>query len=169
MATNPLFVADVTTLKRELRLSGVPANSDVEAQIAQALMEARVWLVDRLSASRVAIIQATAYTENPTTTEQYTRAKARMTEILMCRLKLLRKLPAVFRESNSGALQEWNEGGLDRDMSSKERSLEIARLETDIEEALIALAAGAEDNQTTRAAVIGPPCRNPAPGSAVFA
>lgn len=169
MSTNPLYVTDIQTLKRELRLTGVPANSDVDAIILQALAETRVTLVDRLGTARVAEIKAYTSSANPATANEYMRMRASLTETMMCRAKLMRKLPIMFREGASTGNQTWNEVGIDRDMGGRDLSKEITRLEAEIEENIIAMGAGENDNVTVRATVIGPTCSpTPYPGSAVF-
>ena len=163
----PLFVATMTELKRNLRLSGVTAG-DAVTMIDTAVQQARLKFYDRLGAARITEISGYVYSENPSTDTGYQRFRANHCEVLMVRAYLLRSMPVLFRDDRSQGQQSWNEEGLTRDMGQRLLNREIDRIDNEVEEMLVALEAGENDNSVIQTKVMGPVGANCAPGSSVF-
>lgn len=131
--TNTLFVANIATLKKELRLTGVSDTaSDAHAAIEQAVLRARIEMNTRLGASLVAELLAITYSANPSTDNEYRRALANMIEIELVRARLLDILPVIFKDSAGSAQEDWNESGVFR-VASAEESRRRPPLAADLE------------------------------------
>ena len=131
MATAPLFVADIDTLKSKLRLSGVPTTSDADDIINEAVLVARQKFYRELGGSRITVLKATAFTEAPTTDNQILRAVANSTEVLMVRCELMKMLPMMFMDGNADQNQIMQDEGLFRDTTSNQ--LDQLRMQCEIE------------------------------------
>lgn len=141
MANNPVFVADLATLKARLRLSGVPvAATDTLGIIDDAVLRARMRFYRRLGASRVADLVAIAYVEDPTTDDGILRALANSVEVNIVRFELMQTLPTTFMDASGDANKKWNEEALFRERGPTERQKELTRLEDQIEEDMQMLA-----------------------------
>lgn len=141
MANNPVFVADLATLKTRLRLSGVPlAATDTLGIIDDAVLRARMRFYRRLGAKRVADIVSLTYQEDPTTDDQILRALANSVEVNIVRFELMQTLPTTFMDASGDANKKWNEEALFRERGPTERQKELTRLENQIEEDMQMLA-----------------------------
>lgn len=111
MATVPLFVADLATLKQKLRLTGVPPDQgdDAEAMIEEAILAVRLYFYRNLGPAIIAALLATTFNENPTTELEVRRALANTTEVNLVRLELMCRLPWLWMDSSGEALKAWNE------------------------------------------------------------
>lgn len=120
MATTPLFVVNMTTLKHELRLSGVPdTNDDVQYIIERAVLRVRLEIYQRLSAAVVSDLLAISYSANPTTANEQKRALANLLEIEMVRGVLFRELPTLFMDASGTAREDWNTNGANRSQGDR--------------------------------------------------
>lgn len=166
MAVAPLFIADIATLKAELRLSG-STQSDTTVLIERAVQEVRAGFYDSLGEARVAQIVAMAVEENPTSSDGILRMKAANTEVKWTRLRLIQTLPSLFMDSSGNTDQIWNEEGLTRDASATDIKRLSDRLENEINEALADLDGTVEPGSAS-VAVIGPQTTPAKPGESVF-
>lgn len=166
--TNPLFVADLDTLKEKLRLSGLAEDGDAHAIFDEALLEVRVHFYRRLGASLVTSLLATGFTENPTTNATALRGLANVTEVNWVRLVLLCRLPQLWMDNSGQAQKAWNEEAPYRERGDK-TATEKERLEKTIEDALDLLLSdevfGSEEG--IRSFDGSPLCDGPAPGASV--
>jgi hypothetical protein len=131
VATAPLFIADLATLKPKLRLSGVPTTSDADDIINEAILVARQKFYRELGVSRVAALIALPFNENPTTENQILRAVANSTEVLMVRCELMRTMPMMFMDGNTQQDQIMQDEALFRDTTSAQ--LEQMKLQCELE------------------------------------
>lgn len=141
MAVEPLFVADMDTLKSRLRLSGA-VKTDATAQIDQAVEDVRVGFYDDvqgLGVARVTALLAISYTENAATAEALQRTRANNLEVTWVRLLLMRRMPTLFMDASGATLDAWNEEPLTHGHSRVDK--EIARLEAEVSEGLSYLSA----------------------------
>lgn len=133
--TDPLFVADLDTLKAAVRLTGVPpSRTDTLAILNEAILKARLDFNRRLGAQRVAQLAAITYNENPTTDDEIARALANQVETNIVYVQLLRKLPNLFMDASGAAQRIWNEEAPFRERGPTTLDKEIHRLENQIEE-----------------------------------
>jgi hypothetical protein len=167
MSATPVFVASLAALKAQLRLTGA-TSPDAEALILGAMQKARVGIYDRLGASRVTQIQGMTATDTPSTPDELTRARAINVEISWVRMFLLRAMPTMFRDGSSGIQQSWNEEGIARPTGVSEITIEISRLNTEIEGQIKELSGEDTDNSGINVDVIGPEATNVFPGSQIF-
>ncbi len=168
--TDPLFVADLATLKATLRLSGVPSgNTDTLAILDEAILRARLAFYRRLGQQRVGVLLATAFSANPTTEDQVLRALANTTETKQVYVELLRKLPNQWMDASGDANRRWNEEAPFRERGPTEGQQEIQRLLDEIEEDMEMLA-GEEDlgEEASFKTFNGTPlCTPPRPGDSI--
>lgn len=168
--TNPLFVADLATLKAPLRLSGVPSSStDTLAILDEAILSARLTFYRRLGKQRVAALVGTAYNANPTTEDEIIRALANTTETKMVYAELLRKLPNQFMDASGDAFRKWNEEAPFRERGPADLQREITRLESEIEENMQMLAEeeALEEESLYKTFDGTPDCPPPRPGDSI--
>lgn len=166
MAVAPLFISSMAVLKSRLRLTAVN-QSDADAIIDEAVREVRVELYQALGSSQIATILATASSENPTTDAQLARTKAEMVEGMWVRMLLLDRLPMLVLDAQNGDLQQWNEDGLTRSFSSRERENIRQHLQSRISELLAELQTGT-DQPKARAMSLGPETTQPRPGESLY-
>ncbi len=166
MATAPLFIADLATLKSKLRLSGVAATSDADDIVNEAILLVRSGFYRELGAPVVTTLLALSFSETPTTNDQIKRAVANSTEVKWVRAELIRMLPMSFMDGNADQAQVFQDEALFRDSSARQLDQERIRLETDIQQNLDLLR-GAEDiatESTIRIHTVAPDCPRPLPG-----
>ncbi len=109
MASTPLFLADLATLKSRLRLSGVPSGQDAEKIVYEGILRARLAFYRRLGPARVAVLRAISYDENPTDNDSLLRALANTVEVKLVHSTLLDLLPTMFMDGGGNTLEVWNE------------------------------------------------------------
>ncbi len=108
--TDPLFVADLDTLKLKVRLAGLPAsNQEANCILDQCILDARIKFYQDLGTDRVAELLAITYNPNPTTDDEITRALANSLEIRLVRCCLSRALPHAFMDASGNLCARWNE------------------------------------------------------------
>lgn len=169
MATNPLFVANMDTLKSKLRLSGLPSDGDGESLLEEALLVVREGFYRRLTATGVSSILATGESDNPTTHAQILRSVASSTEVKWVRLQIIRSMPTLTMDGSGRRLQVWNEEAAFRQQGQSERENEIRRMEKEVEENL-ELLAGTESigSETTfHITTLEPDDTPPRPGGSI--
>jgi hypothetical protein len=122
-------------------------------------LNARLRFIRRLGLTRVNTLVAYNYEEDPATEQDVLRALANSTEIKMVRLNLMRVLPTAFMDG-SATLQQWNQEAPFRSASQSDLSVEMQRLDAEIEEALDLLAGDDEvgSEETIQGTNIGPDC-----------
>lgn len=102
--TNPLFYSNRTDMMAALRLSKVCPNSDIDQILDQFLLSVRAKLWSCFGADRITTINATAFTEDPTTEAQYTRAIAADLEFKMVLQQAVLFLNTAFSDGGRAAL-----------------------------------------------------------------
>lgn len=136
----PLFMPSGEALRKALRLSQVPDQNDATAQIDAGIEASKVRFFQALGETRIASLQAIAYTTNPKTASDYLRVLAASTEVKIVRSQLLRVMPTLFMDGSS-RVQTWNEEAAFRDGSTVlEKRDELKRLDQEIQQALDVLA-----------------------------
>ncbi len=166
MATAPLFIADLTTLKSKLRLSGIAAASDADDIVNEAILLVRAGFYRELGAAQVTATLALSFTETPTTNDQILRAVANSTEVKWVRVELMRMLPMAFMDGNADQAQIFQDEALFRDASARQLDQERIRLETEIQQNLDLLRGSEElaTESTIRIDTVAPDCPSPLPG-----
>lgn len=136
MAVEPLFVADMSTLKARIRMSGAPSSTDVQDLIEEAVRTVRAGFYREIAADRISTIKTITEDENPTTENGILRLLASTTELKWVRYELMRTVPTLFFDSAPAAQTAWNEEGMLRGTSNSEREAEMKRLWADIQAAI---------------------------------
>lgn len=159
----PLFM-DLERLSSSLRL-GSDISQASSVLLEDAVKKARLQFYSALGASRMAELRALSLVADPVTPEQQSRLTAEMCEIVMVRRDLLMTMPTFTMDPHTQQ-EVWNEDGLVRKMTRKERDESIVRLDQEIAAYLTAL-------DTSGAAAAGlnisvPEGKNPRPGRFVF-
>lgn len=144
MATNPVFNADLATVKAALRLSGVVEGSDAHNMLEQALLQVRTGFYSRLGAARMAALLAISTVEAPATNDQTLRRIGDLCEVEWCRMILLDRLPVIFMDQSGGDLEFINQEGAFRSIGPDRLDRMRTRLQTQIEEWLALLAGDIE-------------------------
>lgn len=168
--TNPLFVADLPTLKAALRLSGVPSSAtDTLAILDESILKARLTFMRRLGTQRVGQLSALAYNANPTTEDETLRALCNVVETKLCYVELLRKLPNQFMDASGDANRRWNEEAPFRERGATSAEKEVQRLLDEIEEDMQMLEGteGLADETSIKTFDGTPVCRPPRPGDSI--
>ena len=170
MAVAPLFVADMATLKQQLRLTGVPASTDADEMISAAVLEANSGFRRRLGNDQVTTLLGYSYTETPSTNNEVLRLVANQTEVKMVKAILLRVLPAQFIDGAGNALQNWHEEAPFRHMGPFDRRDELKQLNREIEENLQLLEGSESITSETKghASTISPVNLPPRPAESIF-
>lgn len=164
---NPLFVTDRATLKRTLRLSGVPDQDAADDLLDQALRRARAGFYRKLEQARITTLMGYIISSppNPDVNTEYLRLLAEDTEVDWVRLELTWLLPIFFQDSSGDALDAWNEVASFRKMDAEELAELRTRLHGVIEDNLDLLSGDEEAGSeiTIRGKTVGP--KNPPPRS----
>lgn len=132
MVTTPTFVVNTDTLRSQLRLSGQPTGGDGEAQFGAALLEVRSGFIRELGATRVIVLQALAFSENPITADQALRAVANLTEVKWMKAVLIRVLPMLFMDASADQTQIYHDEAAFREASALQLDAERIRLENEV-------------------------------------
>lgn len=162
----PLFVEDMTALKKAIRMSGA-SQQDTIGAIEQALAEVRVGFFERLGRSRVLELQQIAYDPNSLSDEGITRIRARNAEVVWVKLLLVRQLPMLFIDAQGAVDRAWNEEGLTRDAGSMYIKGLISQLESDLQNMLDDLD-GEVTSGSVHVTVIEPVLPPPNPGDTIW-
>lgn len=136
MATAPLFVADLATLKSKIRLSGVASANDAEDIINEAILTVRSGFYRELGAARTAVLVALPFSESPTTENEILRAVANITEVKWVRLELMRTLPTMFKDGTAEQNQIFQDEALFRDTTQQQLDADRLLCEQQISENL---------------------------------
>jgi len=167
MATTPVFIDSVETVKSRLRLSGAVAPDALE-MIDNGIVNARIQIYARLSETRVSGIQAIAFVENPTNRTQVLRLLANQVESNLIKLFLVEHMEVRFVDGSADNQQNWNEEGILRGLDSFSIGRLKDQLRKDIENGLCALEtsdlACAAGSDIVRASSFGPATTPAAPG-----
>lgn len=131
--TDPLFVADLDTLKSKLRLTELPDSSSAVGILDEVILVSRLKFYRRLLNDRVATLVALPFNANPTTEDEILRALANVVEVKLVRCELLRRLPTTFMDSSGDVNERWNEEAPVREQGVFEAEQEILRCEEEIE------------------------------------
>lgn len=135
--TNPLFVADLATLKGKIRLAELPSGSAANAILDEVILVSRLAFYRALGKERVDTLLAISFNENPTTEDEVLRALANSVEVKLVRCNLLRRLPTTFMDASGQVDKVWNEEAPVRELGVLGAEEEIARcmaeIETDME------------------------------------
>lgn len=135
MAVEPLFWASMADIKSNLRLTGAAA-SDAVSLIDQAVEEVRVEFYYRLTKSRVDVLLALPYAENPDTDNETLRALCNAVELKWVKLKLLDRMPTLFMDAAGLQNEVWNTEAAFRQTGPSERERERTRLRKEVEAGL---------------------------------
>lgn len=144
MAASPLYVADMDTLKAQLRLTAVDSSDDSQAILDRGVRAARTQIYARLGSTVANAWTAVGYSENPTTEQGVLREVANLLEIELVFVHLLDNLPHFFMDDSGGTQHEWNETGAFRGYSAEERT-ELRRRKKDQIEEYFELLSGEDD------------------------
>lgn len=139
MAASPLFIDSIDTVKKRLRLSGVPSTADAESLIEEAMRNVRVGIFRKLDQSRIDYLVSAASVEAPVNQDQALRQLAETTELKWIRYELMRTIPTLFFDAAPSANQAWNTEGLFRGTTVSDRENELRRLKDDIDASMIVL------------------------------
>lgn len=108
--TDPLFVADLDTLKLKVRMKGVPeSNMEALAILDECILQARISFYRRLGSDRVSELVALVFNENPTTDDEILRALANTVEVRLVVCCLAQALPHAFLDASGSICSTWNE------------------------------------------------------------
>jgi len=168
--TNPLFVADLATLKAQLRLSGMPSSAtDALAILDESILRARLVFYRRLGQQRVGVLLATVYNANPSSEDEVLRALANTTETKVVYSELLRKLPNQWMDASGDANRRWNEEAPFRERGPTGAQQEIQRLLDEIEEDMEILAGEESIGEESQFKTFNgtPDCTPPRPGDSI--
>lgn len=143
--TDPLFVADLDTLKLKVRMKGVPAsNMEALAILDECILNARISFYRRLGTTRVAALVALPFNENPTTEDEILRALANTVEVRLIICCLVQSLPHAFLDAAGNLCSRWNEEAPLRETPTATRDDYLEHCINQIEEDM-QLLAGSED------------------------
>jgi len=111
---SPLFIANVDTLKANLRLSGASSlsGSDFDTLLDQAIRKVRLHFRRRLSQARIEAIQAYTQDSSPASPDEnseYFREMAELAEIAMVKLELTFLLPMIFMDAGASNRETYND------------------------------------------------------------
>lgn len=150
MASTPLFVTDVATLKSKLRLSGVPAASDADDIIDEAVLTVRAGFYRELGKTTVDQVLALPFVANPTTDNEVKRATANLIEVKWVRAELMRALPLMFMDGNADQTQIYHDEAAFREASQRQLDDERGRLMNDVENGLELLRGSSDPGHTQK-------------------
>lgn len=167
----PLFVITLDALWAGVRLSGADdsVQDDTAAIMRAAVVDARLFIYERLGSTRVTQILTTTEVSTPTTDAELDRSRASLLEIKVVRRRLMRDLPILFRDAGQGTNDEWNQDPLTRP-GMDDLKAAIDALTADIENDIAILDADDETSPGLLAASFGPPTDKvlPVPGGSVL-
>lgn len=133
--SDPLFVANLATLKLKLRLTNTPSSSaDTLAILDESILKARLTFNRRLGTQRVANLVAITEIANPQTEDEILRSLASVVETKLVYVELLRKLPNTFMDASGDVNKRWNEEAPIRERGQTNLEREIKRLLDEIEQ-----------------------------------
>lgn len=144
MSVEPLFVVDMPTLRKRLRLGGVEVNSNASDMIDQAVEDVRIGLFNPdtgLGEARVVTLRAVVFVENALTTAALERTRANSLEVSWVRLLLLRRMTIMFQDGSVPTFDLWNNEPITR-LSMRDLQKEIDRLQEEISSELEDLGTG---------------------------
>lgn len=101
MALAPLFADSLEQVERALRLHNLDGGSPSSELVLDAIRGARTIFWGELGSARIAEIQATTYTDSPSTDAEHLRMIARMTEFDLVRYCLAAHMPVGFRSGKA--------------------------------------------------------------------
>jgi hypothetical protein len=160
---DPLFVADLDTLKANLRLSGANSSvdSDIDTLIQRAVRSVRVFFRKHLSQARIERIQGIlqASPVDPDDSDEYLRELAELTEINQTWIELSYILPALFVDSGADAKEVFEEEGPFRLASQEDLYRMRNRYKTEVMDAIDILKGDGEtfdENTSARIRTFGP-------------
>jgi len=134
--SEPIFT-DLATTKQKQRVTNLDAGHAVLDQLDFAIETARVEFYTRLGLAKLNALSSIIPVEPPQTEDEYRYLIASTCEQNMLRLTLLRWLTVLSKEGNASRIyQEWNDVSAFREMSSREKEIELSRLQSDIDRAL---------------------------------
>jgi len=114
MAVEPLFNADIETLKKRVRVN-LSDDDQTNETIIWAIQEVRVGLYNRLGTSRVSDIVGYPLVDNPSSSEELLRMTGANAEALWVQILLMQSLPYLFMGNSSSVNDTWNDVPLSRD------------------------------------------------------
>lgn len=168
MATVPLFVASLATLKQMLRLTGVPSAGDAAEMVLEGIRRARLAFHRRLGSARVAVLVAMTYDDTPDDDNELLRILANSVEVKLVHTYLLDTLPTMFMDGSGNAQEIWNDEAPYRSGPVPESTK--ARLKAEIEEDMALLAGEVEfgDETSWKITLNEPDEAPPEPGATAF-
>lgn len=165
MAVTPLFVADMTELKKRLRLSSATQEGTLE-QLDMAVQEVRSEFYGRLPGSRIAEIVGYPSEDNPSSANALVRTRAELCETKWVKAVLMKCLPLLFFDA-SNLPQRFNEEELTRDLDYSRVDDIVEDLMVSVHE-LLGTLEGEELELGVNVTVIGPSKKPCQPGQSVF-
>jgi hypothetical protein len=170
MVVAPVFVADLDTLKEELRLSGIPTDGNSEDLLQQAIRDVRLSFWRKLGDSRIRTIKNWTLVDDPSTNQQYLRHLANQTEIKWVKWYLTWTLPMLFMDDSGDIDMRWNQDPTFRKATSRDLDKLRKELWDEILENLDLLS-GDEDAESETSIYVktfGPVPKPPPIGSSLY-
>lgn len=111
MAANaqPLFVADLPTLKESLRLGRIIDEDAAAPILYDAMLRARTMLIRTLGDGPVANLAALPTTDSPTTRQEVQKVEAEQLEVVLVKRFLISDLPTAFMDDSGGMIDTYNQ------------------------------------------------------------
>lgn len=131
---NPLFIDDLHDLQRELRLSGIEHCDDVQAILERCVLRFRVEFIKRVGFAETTALQAVTFTAEPSTTDEWRRAAARLLEVKSVWCHLVCELPVHFADASGDDFQALNEEGTWRQLDADDREQLLSKCNEEIGE-----------------------------------
>ena len=155
MASDTLFISDVATLKKVLRISAI-SDADSLKLIELAIKKARTELYQYLGTSSITTILTYSSTDTPSTDDEIIRSVAEYLEIILTKRELLKHLKSTSFE-NSSASEQWNDSPFVRELSYSDITEELQMLENEIEYSVEQITEGEKPStKSISSSVIGP-------------
>ena len=114
MAVEPLFNADIETLKKRVRVN-LSDDDQTNETILWSIQEVRVGFFNRLGAARVSDISGYALVDNPSTESELLRMNGANAEALWVQILLMQSLPYLFMDNSASVNDTFNDVPLSRD------------------------------------------------------
>jgi hypothetical protein len=160
MAVDPLFFDTRAEILTHVRMSDMCADASAQTLIDRALLKIRTELYSKLGSTKIATLQAEAYTEAPTTDSEMDRARAQLIECEWLQAELLCILPILFAEGGKTGIDIYQDENPFRLTEDESRDKLREKLLESVSEMLEDLGT-TDTKQSFRAAIVDPECQAP--------
>jgi len=173
MAVAPYYVADLATLRANLRLSQLDGTEDSSKILDRSIEWARGYIFRKLGITIAAQWKAVAYSENPTTEQGALRMIANLLETRLVLIDLIDRLPHFFMDDSGGTMESYNEDATFRKRNSEERKEMRNRFQAEIDDFVALLKGDQELGSNSRIKIYDGANANaedlkPSPGESTF-